>query len=313
MEAFARRQESALRLSLQLCFDVTLIDLKSGNCMLSAHTLCCPICQSTASHWVDLPSAELFRCNECRHCFTDPSSIKQEESYGSDYYVKTHRNWFENPNYPLFSLLTAQILGSGAKSVLDVGCGNGAFLKYLAERAPDAVLYGIDLSSAGQSGEKVCICQGDFLNFDFQRKFDSVVTLAVIEHLTDVGSFVKRIHETLNENGTAYVMTLNEQGILYMTANFLRKIGLPSVFNRLYDPHHLNHFSKNSLQRLLTQGGLFKLIDVIDHDTPLASIDIPANNPVSRWVLKTGVAAIFFLGKLTGRTYLQTLKVAKVG
>lgn len=273
----------------------------------------CPVCDSDSSLWVQLPTVALFRCTKCDHCFTDTSSMADEETYESDYYQKTHQNWFENPNYPLFAQLVSEISCHKSNAVLDVGCGNGAFLKYLANVSDGLDLKGIDLSNEAGSIHGIEFLQGSFLTYGFQKKFDAVVTLAVIEHLSDVTSFIRRIHELLNKDGIACVMTLNESGVLYRFANFLRKIGVPSVFIRLYDPHHINHFSKESLERLLTKDGLFKLKKIIDHNTPLAAIDVPASNPAMKWAMKLGVAAVFFVGKITKKAYLQTIVVTKVG
>ena len=70
----------------------------------------CPVCNSNSALWIQLPAAALLRCAKCDHCFTDVSSISKEETYGSDYYQVTHRNSFENPNYPLFTILSSEIV-----------------------------------------------------------------------------------------------------------------------------------------------------------------------------------------------------------
>jgi 2-polyprenyl-3-methyl-5-hydroxy-6-metoxy-1,4-benzoquinol methylase len=273
----------------------------------------CPVCGGSSTLWVKLPSVTLFRCGACDHCFTDLATIVKAEEYGSDYFQKTHRNWFENPNYALFDMLAKEIARHKSRSVLDVGCGNGAFLKYLAKSAPGLDLHGLDLSDAPEASPGIKFLKGDFLAYPFQSKYDAIVTLAVIEHLGDVNTFARRIHELLNKDGMACVMTLNESGLLYRFANLLRKTGISMVFVRLYDPHHLNHFSKASLTKLLTKDGLFKLDKIIDHNTTLAAIDVPASSAVKRFILKAGVAGIFLLGKLTRQTYLQTIVVTKVG
>jgi len=275
--------------------------------------LICPVCNSISDQWVKLPKVLLYRCLACDHCFTDYSSIKHEESYSSDYYLNTHKNWFENPNYPLFSLLSKEIVDHGAKIILDVGCGNGAFLKYLASISNGLELQGVDLSDSAWQVGNITFLKGDFLTYQFQNKFDAIVTLAVIEHLSDVSSFVHRIHELLNKDGLAYVMTLNESGVLYRFANFLRVLGFTSVFVRLYDAHHLNHFSRESLERLLTRDGLFRVLKVVDHNAPLAAIDVPVRNFILRFVMKLGVAVVFLVGNITKKTYLQTLVISKVG
>ena len=131
---------------------------------------------------------------------------------------------------------------------------------------------GIDLSKAGNFEERVNYKVGDFLSYNFNRKFDVVVSLAVIEHLDDINGFVKKCYEILNKNGIAYVMKLNESSVLYQLSNILRKIGFPSFFIRLYDGHHLNHFSQKSLLELLTKDNLFKIVKVRNHNIPLRSI-----------------------------------------
>jgi len=273
----------------------------------------CTVCNSDSYRWVELPKAILFRCIECAHCFTDVSSIAKAETYGSKYYQETHKNWFANPNYALFSELASELSFYRSRSVLDVGCGNGALLKYLAEGSGSLSLQGIDLSDAASSIAGIEFRQGDFLTCDFQKRFDAVITLAVIEHLYDVASFVRRIHELLNKDGIACIMTLNESGVLYEFASLLRKIGVLSVFIRLYDPHHINHFSRESLVKLLTRDGLFRVRRIIDHNTPLAAIDIPVSGSAMKLLMKLGVAVVFFLGKITNKSYLQTIVVTKVG
>jgi len=238
--------------------------------------------------------------------------MDQLEVYGSDYYLETHRNWFENPNIPLFEELRSILVSIGARNLLDVGCGNGAFLKYMRAEGVPIALKGIDLSEAVKD-EQIVFIRGDFLTNDFHEKFDAIVSLAVIEHLADIQSFVRRFHELLDANGTAIIMTLNEDGILYRIARFLRNCGIASPFLRLYDPHHINHFSQKSLIRLLTNSGLFKIVRVINHNTLMSAIDVPSHNPIVRGVMKLGIAGIFFIGRVTGRTYLQTIVASKIG
>ena len=274
--------------------------------------LICPVCKASTSKSLKLPEVTIYRCSSCSHCFSDYSSIVIKEKYGRNYFFKTHRNWFENPNYRLFAMLKKAIVNNQTKKVLDVGCGNGAFLKYLADTTNELSLQGIDLSDAAIEDASITFLKGDFLTYKFNEKFDVVVSLAVIEHLNDVSSFVQRIHNLLNKDGMACVMTVNESGILYQLANLLRKVGFPSVFIRLYDKHHLNHFSKKSLIRLLTSNTMFTVIDVIDHNAPLKSIDIPTNNYILRCFLKLGIATVFLIGNFFNRSYLQTVLISKI-
>ena len=57
------------------------------------------------------------------------------EEYTPEYYEETHRNWFANPNFALFRWIEHQ-LPAEIRSVLDVGCGRGDFLKFLRRQRP---------------------------------------------------------------------------------------------------------------------------------------------------------------------------------
>ncbi|MBV5329275.1 MAG: class I SAM-dependent methyltransferase, partial [Chlorobium sp.] len=270
--------------------------------------LACPICDSAMNLWVVLPNGILYRCPSCEHCLTDTESIDQVELYGSNYYLETHRNSFENPNFSLFDQLRFKIVNHGATSLLDVGCGNGAFLKYMQNAVTGITLTGIDLSEV-DTKEQIIFVSGDFLRFDFKQKFDVIVSLAVIEHLTDVCLFIRRCHELLNTNGKAFIMTLNEKSLLYEIAKLLRRIEVTSPFVRLYDVHHINHFSQKSLIHLLTKDGLFKVDTIINHNTSLSAIDLPGKNCITQHIMKIGVAIIFFIGRIINKTYLQTIVI----
>jgi len=273
----------------------------------------CTVCNGNSYLWVKLQKLELRKCQSCSHCFTDQSTIKPE-TYSADYYLKIHRQWFENPNYKLFSIIHQDLIKRNVTFILDAGCGNGDFIKYLAKNKSCFSLYGIDLSPVNESVNELnnaTFIQGDFLTHQFTTKFDAIVSLAVIEHMEDVRAFQKRLHTLLHDNGIAYIMTLNSDGFLYRLANFMRKIGFSFIFKRLYDPHHLNHFNKQSLVSLLTQDNAFRVVKVIDHNVPLKAIDIPLRKGIISAFLRAGVKIVFITGKIFRKTYLQTLIVQK--
>ena len=275
-------------------------------------SLHCPICALPAPFWKSSSSADIYRCQACNHPFTDTQSIRVKETYDVNYYLKTHENWFKNPNIPLFKKLLGLITANDCKSILDIGCGNGDFLYYLHDKNKDLKLTGIDLSAKNLHKDGITLIGGDFNHHQFDQHFDAVISLAFIEHIDKVDSFPGRISSLLNPNGIACIMTINEMGLLYQIANFLKLCGVSSIFNRLYDPHHLNHFSQDSLEKLFSNTKDLKIIDVIHHNAPIQSIDFPANNVVIKSIYTLGVSMIFQLGVLFKKGYLQTLVVKKV-
>lgn len=90
---------------------------------------------------------------------------------------------------------TAKLIPPDCQSLLDVGCGNGAFGHRLAETRPGLRIVGADRSKAALKHvrfESHC-CSSDSLPFE-DASFDCVSCLQVIEHLP-FGVFEKTIAE----------------------------------------------------------------------------------------------------------------------
>jgi hypothetical protein len=77
-------------------------------------------------------------------------------------------------------------------------------------------------------------------------------------------------------------------------------------FERIYSRHHLHHFGRASLSRLLQTEGL-QPAGVILGNAPLSSLDFPVSSRAARLISRAGVSSLFALGSLSGRTYAQTV------
>lgn len=88
----------------------------------------------------------------------------------------------------------AQKLSPGA-SVLDIGCGEGVFLRHLRETRPDCTAVGADISSGaverlrGDGFE--CVLLEPYLPLEqhFDQCFDYVVMMEVLEHVHEAEEF----------------------------------------------------------------------------------------------------------------------------
>lgn len=150
-----------------------------------------------------------------------------------------------------------RLLGRPLKglSVLDIGCGWGQTMKYLAAKgarcsgfdpAPEAVAYvqsiGIECVRAGM--EKMDVYEG--------RRFDVVLLMNVLEHLSDPVQVIEGIHNTvLAKGGMLVVEVPNEFNAFQVTAQELH--GLAQWW--VAPPAHLNYFSATSLTALLRGSG----------------------------------------------------------
>jgi len=271
----------------------------------------CPVCDAPTRVMGDHPDAILHRCPRCTHCFS-VLKTKQGEQYGLHYYEEEHRRWFDNPNLRLFERIAGFILRDGkTRSVLDVGCGRGDFLRYLAAARPGLALTGIELTDVPPTAG-IRYLKGSVLTTRVDGLFDAVVSLAVIEHVTEVRAFARRLVELCQPGGLICAMTVNEASLLYDIARGFRRLGFPLAFDRLYSLHHVNHFTVRSLGELLAREQLASE-RVFTHNGLLAATDIPARSPFARGILRLGVGAIMALGWACGRMYLQTAVYRKPG
>lgn len=88
------------------------------------------------------------------------------------------------------------------RSALDIGCGPGHYSVALAKRGASDVL-GIDfaegmldVASKRAAKENVTACrfeQRDFLNFDFERKFDYTIVMGFMDYASQPQEVIKRV------------------------------------------------------------------------------------------------------------------------
>lgn len=265
----------------------------------------CPICGTTVAEFGTHPEALLLLCESCSHVFSEPNSINSPEFYSEDYFRETHRNWFTNPNLSLFSWIVDRI-PTTARSTLDVGCGNGDFLRFVRKRREDLKLVGIDLvENHNDEAARIEYHRLDVSVEQLSERFDVVVSLATIEHVIDIVSFARCLAEYCSDRGVVIVMTLNNDSLLYAIARFLKRLRCRVAYDRLYSAHHVHHFTRKSLKQLLEYAGL-EVTAVHFHNAPLSAIDVPAKSGWVRYLQLVGVFFIFFFGKIIRRTYLQT-------
>ena len=226
--------------------------------------------------------------------------------YTASYFTEDHKNWFNNPNYRLFSKIYRIISSHGHNSsVVDIGCGNGDFLKFLQQKNPDFSLTGIDMSDHEPSGQ-IKFIQGDFLTTHFNQQFDIVVSLATIEHIQDVTAFIQKAYSICKSNGLVIIMTINDGGMIYTLSRLLKRyLFIPWICHRLYSHHHLNHFNTSSLKKLIEINNL-ELVKFLNHNYPIRAVDMGVSSKPVYFSLLSITAAMFFISEIMGNTFLQT-------
>jgi SAM-dependent methyltransferase len=266
----------------------------------------CPICRNTKKVALEDSRLSLYECTSCAHFFSVISKESQEQ-YDEEYYLQRGKNWFKYPNYRLFDFIYQKLitlLDPNQIRLLDVGCGKGDFLKYILERIPTASLVGVDFTE--NNHPNIHFIRGDFLEAEFQFNFNVICCLAVIEHLEDPVLVLQKINDLLEPGGLLCLMSLNNNSLFYRIARLFKKIGITVAYDRLYSPHHLQHYTNQSLKKAVETTG-FEVLVHRNHGYPLKAIDVPAGNVTIRCLYKIFASLVFILAEPLQAGFLQTV------
>jgi len=86
------------------------------------------------------------------------------------------------------------------KSILDVGCGEGSFLKFLHLLRPHLEINGADISQVAIQQAGISLLNAKFFELDLennfiQQSFDLVTAIEVIEHIKNDTQFLANMHK----------------------------------------------------------------------------------------------------------------------
>jgi len=152
-----------------------------------------------------------------------------------------------------------------ADPILDVGCGNGDMVNYLAGLGYD--VYGIDPSLQGiewakrKSADRFFLLDGtdsaDNLPAELAaKKFRTIYSLEVIEHVYDPRAFVRFCRGVLQRGGPGGTLILTTPyygGLKNLLIGL--KFGWDEHHNPLWDCGHIKFWSRRTLTQLLTEAG----------------------------------------------------------
>ncbi|MEJ5285276.1 MAG: methyltransferase domain-containing protein [Brevinematales bacterium] len=146
-------------------------------------------------------------------------------------------------------------------SVLEIGAGTGRFTLEAAPLVKEITALDISGKMLEKLNEKATskniknieLVSGDFLEVQFNKKFDVVMSFSAIEYIKDSEALFSKISTLTNENGSLLITTAHDTFFRWWGrfGNFIRQ----GVF--------MNAYSKKKMKYLLEKNG-FEVIELKD-------------------------------------------------
>jgi len=233
----------------------------------------CPLCCVTPVRFaVDYQGFQLCRCPTCDLQFLSPRpTVEQltENVYNETYFSESESaNELAAADRYQFGrqLGNFEKFLAGRGTILDVGCGDGSFLRYAQSEGWRVA--GTDIRLAAGARAMSCpLWEGQLQEIDFGgRRFDVVRFNQVLEHTQNPLLELARSRELLNAGGIVFVSVPNIAGLSPRLKSAQSRFHLKRKRWRHYAAlHHLWFFSTDTLQRLVEHAGL----RVLHWETPV--------------------------------------------
>jgi SAM-dependent methyltransferase len=186
----------------------------------------------------------LLKCKTCKYLIKECDQIDIDSNF---------KNIIEHYSYNGSENILHNIVKGGEvrnqKEVLDVGCWDGSLLDCLPE---NWVKYGVEpncIAADRARKKKINIFQSKIETTDFKdEKFDLVLLIDVMEHLSKPLLCLAKIRSILKPEGELIILTGN-------TESFGCRFFKQNWYYYHYDSH-ISFFNKDNLSLLLNQSGL---------------------------------------------------------
>ena len=236
----------------------------------------CPVCESKVPF---IPTDRYrtyrhLRCDQCEaefawprkgHDYEEAYQVGKSDVAQYDHYIsssdpeRTYQGLISNPRF--FKVREFLEALSAKKTLLDVGCANGFFVRYALEIGFEA--YGIDASLSAVKwgkknfGLKKRLAQAvdlDKIPSHFPSVFQIITAFEVLEHLEEPFSFVLKVFGKLEPGGIFIFSTPNRETLGRILGNKDERVYFIGG-ERDQPPDHLTRFNAFSHRVLLEKAG----------------------------------------------------------
>lgn len=223
-------------------------------------------------------------------------------------YDKWHERVFdsdpahEDANTPWYELVCEYLPPLEGKSVLEIACGRGGFVRMLAGMG--AWVCGGDFShsalkiAAAKSGSgdppgaaRIALAQADAQNLPFaDESFDAVITCETIEHLPNPEQALREMWRVSKPDGMLYLTTPNYMNAtgLHLLYSRIAHRGRESVTDQPYDAKYtflrVRRFLREAGWKIRCSDGIVHQFPVRRGRDPLRIEALDRNRRLRRWL-----------------------------
>jgi SAM-dependent methyltransferase len=201
-----------------------------------------------ARYFVD----EWFNVVECINCglgFVNPRPTRSEIAryYPSSFYdYFDHERDYHLHRYAAEAKFLPEIASNNERLLLDLGCANGDFPRFMQKRGWK--VEGVEVSESSKRITDFKVYKQEFKEIAaYEPRYDAITAWAVLEHVHDPMSYFKKASQVLKSGGI----------FVFLVTNF-KSVSSRSLF--LEDiPRHLYFFTEETVKEYLAESG-FDLI-----------------------------------------------------
>ncbi|MGE4297205.1 MAG: class I SAM-dependent methyltransferase [Desulfovibrionaceae bacterium] len=238
----------------------------------------CPVCQADACYKLFVKHGFSYvACERCSHVYVQnqlrdgvlEELYKRSEADKANVSLQMnahHERYWHLVYEKYFHIMDGE--AGGNRNVLDVGCGAGLFLRFLAGRgyrSPEE-LHGLELNEAAAPLVSRTVAPGNFYDrviesIDFNKQFGQIYMWGVLEHLTDPLSVLGTCRDILSDDGRLLALIPNYDSLA---------IKILGVATPTFEPRsHIQFFTRESIRETCRRIGLrvletFNELPVID-------------------------------------------------